>query len=304
VPGTLPNTPTFTALWVDSPTLACVRGSHFPDERRWESRRGILGGANRVAAAGDDSFLTGMVLAHGPSAQQHRPPNQKNKMKHSFAPVTPISPGAEVDSPSTSRPSLTAIDGGPSGNSLDDLARENAALRRRLIELEEFRTLAYKDALTGLWNRRYFDERLAEELDRARRGRGRQLSLMVIDVNDMKRVNDSAGHAQGDHALRTVAAFLRSHLRSHDICCRTGGDEFAVILPEVGTEGAATLSARLRQQLGWESGDGVIAVGLSVGTASLGEDVASGDELVHAADRAMYNDKRRQKERARPRLSV
>jgi diguanylate cyclase (GGDEF)-like protein len=226
-------------------------------------------------------------------------------MKHSYAPISSISAVAESTDSSSGRPPLTALDGGaPGGPSLDELVRENAALRRRLIELEEFRTLAYKDALTGLWNRRYFDERLAEELDRARRVRGRQLSLMVIDVNDMKGLNDSGGHAEGDRALRTVAAFLRSHLRLHDICCRTGGDEFAVILPEVGPDGAATLSGRLRQQLGWESGDGVLAVGLSVGTASLGGDISEADELVHAADRAMYQDKRRQKDRLRTRLSV
>jgi diguanylate cyclase (GGDEF)-like protein len=224
-------------------------------------------------------------------------------MKHSYAPVSSINPG--VDAEAASRPALTALDGGDSGPTLDELTRENAALRRRLIELEEFRTLAYKDALTGLWNRRYFDERLAEELDRARRVRGRHLSIMAIDVNDMKRVNDTGGHAEGDRALRTVAAFLRSHLRLHDICCRIGGDEFAVILPEVGSDGAATLNSRLRQQLGWETGDGVLAVGLSVGTASLGGDISDGDELLHAADRAMYQDKRRQKDRgARPRLSV
>src|SRR3954454_4543642 len=74
-----------------------------------------------------------------------------------------------------------------------DLIRENADLRRLVAELEEFRTLAYKDPLTGLWNRRYFDERLAEEVDRTKRSATRQLSLMVIDVNDLKRVNDEGG---------------------------------------------------------------------------------------------------------------
>jgi diguanylate cyclase (GGDEF)-like protein len=188
--------------------------------------------------------------------------------------------------------------------SLAELARENAALRRRLVELEAFRTLAYRDPLTGLWNRRYFDERIAEELDRARRNPSRRLSIMIIDVNDFKRLNDSLGHAEGDRALSWVASFLKSHLRAHDVCCRVGGDEFAVILPEVGADGCETLMARLREKLAWDGTLPAFSIGLSIGTATLPTEVCSGEELMRAADRAMYRDKQRQKDHARLQLAV
>jgi diguanylate cyclase (GGDEF)-like protein len=219
-------------------------------------------------------------------------------MKTSLAPLAEI--GADLHQPGDLPAWSSAAS--PDG-SLAELARENAALRRRIVELEAFRTLAYRDPLTGLWNRRYFDERIAEELDRARRNPARRLSIMIIDVNDFKRLNDTLGHAEGDRALAWVAAFLRSHLRAHDVCCRVGGDEFAVILPEVGEDGCETLTARLREKLAWDGTLPAFAIGLSIGTATLPTEVCSGDELMRAADRAMYRDKQRQKGAGRAQLS-
>lgn len=217
-------------------------------------------------------------------------------MKNSLAPVTDMSDDTARDA-GVDMTTLWASSAGQS--SLAELARENAALRRRVVELEAFRTMAYRDPLTGLWNRRYFDERIAEELDRARRNPARRLSIMIIDVNDFKRLNDSLGHAEGDRALCWVAAFLKSHLRAHDVCCRIGGDEFAVILPEVGEDGCETLANRLREKLGWDGTLPAFAIGLSIGSATLPTEVCSGDELMRAADRAMYRDKQRQKDVAR-----
>jgi diguanylate cyclase (GGDEF)-like protein len=213
-------------------------------------------------------------------------------MKNSLAPITDI--GAELDHDLGSELPLWTSAAGQT--SLADLARENAALRRRVVELEAFRTLAYRDPLTGLWNRRYFEERMAEELDRARRNPSRRLSLMIIDVNEFKRLNDSLGHAEGDRALCWVSAFLKSHLRAHDVCCRVGGDEFAVILPEVGEDGCEVLATRLREKLGWDGTLPAFAIGLSIGTATLPTEVCSGDDLMRSADRAMYRDKQRQKD--------
>ena len=212
-------------------------------------------------------------------------------MKNSLAPLTDI--GADLGHDGAE---LSLWGSAAGQSSVAELARENAALRRRVVELEAFRTLAYRDPLTGLWNRRYFDERIAEELDRARRNPARRLSIMIIDVNDFKRLNDSLGHAEGDRALCWVAAFLKSHLRAHDVCCRVGGDEFAVILPEVGEDGCDTLAARLREKLAWDGTLPAFAIGLSIGTATLPTEVCSGEELMRAADRAMYRDKQRQKD--------
>jgi len=218
-------------------------------------------------------------------------------MKNSLAPRT------KLDDHDSGELSLWASSAGHESN-LVELARENAALRRRVVELEAFRTLAYRDPLTGLWNRRYFDERIAEELDRARRNPSRQLSIMIIDVNDFKRLNDSLGHAEGDRALCWVAAFLKSHLRAHDVCCRIGGDEFAVILPDVGEDGCDVLASRLRQKLSWDGTLPSFAVGLSIGSATLPDEVCSGEELMHTADRAMYRDKQRQKDQQARVLTV
>jgi two-component system cell cycle response regulator len=216
-------------------------------------------------------------------------------MKQSLAPLHEI--GADVPREASTDLGRWAASAGQ--GSMAELARENAALRRRVVELEAFRTLAYRDPLTGLWNRRYFDERIAEELDRARRNPSRRLSIMIIDVNDFKRLNDSLGHAEGDRALTWVAAFLKGHLRAHDVCCRVGGDEFAVILPEVGEDGCETLANRLRQKLAWDGTLPAFAIGLSIGSATLPTEVCSGEELMRGADRAMYRDKQRQKDQAR-----
>jgi diguanylate cyclase (GGDEF)-like protein len=220
-------------------------------------------------------------------------------MKNSLAPISEVmdsnqDPGMDLP--------LWSSSGGQA--SVLDLARENAALRRRIVELEAFRTMAYRDPLTGLWNRRYFDERMAEELDRSRRNSTRLLSVMVIDVNEFKQLNDRLGHAEGDRALCWVAAFLKGHLRAHDVCCRVGGDEFAVILPDVGEEGCETLTARLREKLAWDGTLPAFAIGLSIGTATLPTEVCSGEDLVRTADRAMYRDKQRQKDQSRQLLSI
>jgi diguanylate cyclase (GGDEF)-like protein len=221
-------------------------------------------------------------------------------MKNSLAPFVNHGTDGSLDSGVDMPP--WASNGGQS--SLAELARENAALRRRVVELEAYRTLAYRDPLTGLWNRRYFDERIAEELDRARRNPSRRLSIMIIDVNDFKRLNDSLGHAEGDRALCWVASFLKSHLRAHDVCCRVGGDEFAVILPEVGEDGCDTLTARLREKLAWDGTLPAFAIGLSIGSATLPTSVCTGEDLMRAADHAMYRDKQRQKDQSRRQLAI
>ena len=130
---------------------------------------------------------------------------------------------------------------------LERLARENAQLRREIARLEVYRAMAYRDPLTGLWNRRYFEDRLQEELSRSRRaGPQRRFSLMAIDLDDFKAVNDAHGHAGGDAVLKEVGEFLIAHLRNHDIACRTGGDEFTVILPDLSASDCGGLVERLQ----------------------------------------------------------
>lgn len=175
-----------------------------------------------------------------------------------------------------------------------ELVKENETLRRELAELETYRTLAYRDELTGLWNRRYFDERLTEEISRASRDQLR-LSVMVADVNDLKLVNDTKGHAAGDRLIRWVATFLKETLRAHDVCCRIGGDEFAVILPGMEATVSEGLIGRLRVALAHASQRLERPVTLSLGAASYPGDASGPRGLLAQADEAMYRDKRRQK---------
>jgi diguanylate cyclase (GGDEF)-like protein len=176
---------------------------------------------------------------------------------------------------------------------LERLTRENASLKREIARLEVYRAMAYRDPLTGLWNRRYFEDRLQEELSRSRRaGPQRRFSLMAIDLDDFKRVNDVHGHAAGDLVLKEVGEFLIAHLRNHDIACRTGGDEFTVILPDLSAADCGSLVERLRGARTSANLSQAVPVSLSFGTASWPESGDAMDELRARADEAMYADKR------------
>ena len=182
----------------------------------------------------------------------------------------------------------------PTDTRHDALARENAALR---AEIERLRSLALTDGLTGLPNRRYLDARLAGEVERAARFH-QPLSVLVIDVDDFKVVNDTWGHNKGDEVLAWVASFLKSQLRGCDVACRTGGDEFVVLLPGTTREGAEILAGRIRDTLASlrrGTGHGDHPVKMSIGQASLGPGTGDATTLLAAADRAMYQLKARNK---------
>ena len=176
------------------------------------------------------------------------------------------------------------------------LSRQNAVLRKEIAKLQVYRAMAYRDPLTALWNRRYFEERLKEEFSRSQRaGAGRKFSILMIDINDFKGINDHFGHQAGDALLRWVGEFLVTHLRTHDVPCRTGGDEFAVLLPDLSAEDCGRIMERLRDQLAKANLDREIPVNLSLGTASWPQVASSSEQLLAQADEAMYADKRRQK---------
>ena len=138
------------------------------------------------------------------------------------------------------------------------------------------RTLAFVDALTGLPNRRAFDDDLGRETSRARR-HGHVLSMAILDVDGLKETNDTLGHDVGDTLLRTVAMLLRSALRNEDVAYRIGGDEFAILLPNIDVVDEGFLRERLRS---------VGAPSVSVGTASSARDPI--DDLLPIADRRLY----------------
>src|SRR5437762_6847689 len=100
------------------------------------------------------------------------------------------------------------------------------------------------DPLTQLANRRYFEERLLEEVQRAKRHES-PLSLVMLDLDDFKKINDQYGHPAGDEALRITARIIRQTIRTIDVACRYGGEEFAIILPQTGKPGAAVIAERI-----------------------------------------------------------
>jgi diguanylate cyclase (GGDEF)-like protein len=157
--------------------------------------------------------------------------------------------------------------------------------------LKRAEALSVTDDLTRLYNSRYLNLVLRRETKRASRS-GRPLSLLFIDLDGFKAVNDTHGHLFGSRALVEAAAVIRSSARETDIVSRFGGDEFAIILPDTGGEGAFAVGARVRDRIAahaFLAGDRLdIHLTASVGLATLPDVAASAEELVQAADKAMY----------------
>lgn len=165
---------------------------------------------------------------------------------------------------------------------------QRLGLRR---EGEQARRQARLDQLTGLLNRRAFDEDLKQSIERARAA-GEPLSVLVGDLDDFKDFNDRFGHLEGDRVLQAVAGSLKAALRRPDIAYRWGGDEFAVILPQADLGGAEHVAARVESAVARASGPDGAALGISTGVAELSADDPSGPEaLVERADQALMRAK-------------
>ena len=151
--------------------------------------------------------------------------------------------------------------------------------------------LALTDEVTGIANRRGFEEALDREIERARR-QGRPVTLVYLDVDDFKQLNDRFGHAAGDDVLRTVGATLKAGTRRLDTPARLGGDEFALLLPDTSPQAAAALVERLRRWLGSALAGRGHSTSLSMGAVTFEVAPSSGPEMVALADGAMYRAKR------------
>ena len=165
------------------------------------------------------------------------------------------------------------------------IALDNALRMQRAEEL------SVTDDLTQLYNSRYLSQVLRRETKRASRG-GRPLSLLFIDLDGFKGINDAHGHLFGSRALVEAASVIRANARETDIVARFGGDEFALVLPDTGTEGALLVGERIREKIAaWRflEGEGLsIPLTVSIGVATLPDVAASAEQLIQAADQAMY----------------
>lgn len=176
-------------------------------------------------------------------------------------------------------------------------ARELVARIEKAVRAAEERWelwhLATTDALTGLANLRFLRETLAREIERVQRY-GEPLTLVLIDMDGLKEINDRRGHEAGNEALRILADTIRSTLRSADFAARFGGDEFAILLPHSDAEEGARLAERIRLALGSE---GSLPLRASFGIASVDGTAADANQLFTTADRALYEAKRMGKDR-------
>lgn len=165
---------------------------------------------------------------------------------------------------------------------------QGALALRNAILLLELRRMATTDGLTKVANRRTFEIRLRQEISRAERD-GAPLSLLILDIDNFKRLNDTYGHQTGDDVLREVAATLQAHCRNFDIAARYGGEEFTLMLPGCNAADAVTSAERLRQAIAANGSS--VPVTVSVGVASYPVHATEPEELVKKADKALYASK-------------
>ena len=177
---------------------------------------------------------------------------------------------------------------------LSKVASYNIILIGALIDqarlFDQVRSLAISDPLTGLANYRRLIAVIESELDRSRRT-NRPFSIVLLDMDGLKTINDRYGHLVGSRALVRLGKILRNHSRAIDTPARYGGDEFALVLPEAPKEIAARVSARIRERLACETEEPMLSV--SAGTAAYPEDGDTAEKLLGAADRTLYRMKHR-----------
>ena len=169
------------------------------------------------------------------------------------------------------------------GQALNGLAAMQGKLKIMLSELDQ---LARTDELTGAWNRRRFEETVATEMNRLRRY-GQRLSLMILDVDHFKKINDLYGHSIGDQVLIDLSNTIRSSLRGSDSLTRWGGEEFVILCPNTTAETVSKLAERLRKEIASVKFREVGNITLSFGVAECGAE-ETWEQWLHRADEALY----------------
>jgi diguanylate cyclase (GGDEF)-like protein len=182
-------------------------------------------------------------------------------------------------------------------DALESVADICAAAIQNSRHFERTQQLAYLDGLTGIFNRRFFELRIQEEITRADRYED-QLAVVMLDLDNFKRLNDEFGHMLGDEVLRQVSVIFQSQLRKGDVVCRYGGEEFALLLPSTSPENASEVAEKLRRTVEtWHFPGVARPVTLSAGVAGFPEFGTSRDDIVAAADSALYAAKQKGRNR-------
>jgi len=170
-----------------------------------------------------------------------------------------------------------------------------AATLKHFQRFSSIKTIAIYDSLTNLYNRRYFEERLIGEAQKAFYGSS-PLSLVMVDIDHFKKINDTFGHTEGDKVLQEIASLLKASVRKKDTVARYGGEEFVLILPEAGIEEATMIAERIRRLVEktlFEVGKAQMNITVSLGISSFPiHHAESKEDLVRMADQALYDAKR------------
>lgn len=174
---------------------------------------------------------------------------------------------------------------------------------QRTAELKEsnrkLHDLAFHDPLTGLGNRRYFEIQSAKLIALAQR-KGGESNLVMLDIDHFKRINDNYGHPFGDLVLQGLATLLQTLMRSSDVLCRYGGEEFLILLPFTDNEEATEFARRLQQavrEIVFDAGGKTVRISASFGVASMGKATENLSQLVANVDQALYRAKRNGRDR-------
>ncbi|HQO38395.1 MAG TPA: diguanylate cyclase, partial [Candidatus Omnitrophota bacterium] len=179
-------------------------------------------------------------------------------------------------------------------------ALERKRLKEEVKEKRHFQEMAIMDGLTMIYNRAYFDELIRREEDRARRY-PQKFSLLMIDLDDFKKYNDSYGHPAGDSILKHVAQLFQRTIRTSDFVARYGGEEFVIITPHTDKIHASVLASRLLSMVNKSiiqvDEKTPLSVTVSIGLATFGDDASARDALIQSADKALYQAKQLGKNR-------
>ncbi|MDB4969616.1 MAG: pleD 1 [Myxococcales bacterium] len=275
----------------DSPLMHRLLAGHLLEEGC--EVRGALGpeqGYERACAEPPDLILLDLVMHGGDGYDVLR--RLKGNPRTADIPVIMVSGTSDV------KGKVRAFDLGAIDYVVKPFDRTELRARvRSALRLKRYHDLLAErssiDALTGLWNRGYLDQRLAEEIAGARRYR-RRFALVLVDIDHFKQVNDTYGHPTGDRLLGSVSEILQHSVRAGDAACRFGGEEFALLLVESGREEAASVSLRVRERVAALE---VMAGGIPLKrTVSLGATTSddfsaaslTAEAMIEAADQALY----------------